>query len=144
MTTTTTTTTTTKKAFAVVLLALFLSLCVADETGYHVCSAGDARFVGTYRPSREELDGATVHYNDKDMAIFRNNGFWYLGNLGPWPPETHYRCVWDVGCNYKQSTPPVGPDAKWTAAKTHGKEPAPTLSTQACTESSSPLATEEL
>ena len=129
-----------------VLLSLlfFFTLIVAADEAYHVCAAGDARFIGTYRPSREELDGAMVYYNDKDMAMFRNNGFWYFGNLGPWPPETHYRCVWDAGCNYKQSTPPVGPDAKWAAAKTHGKDPAPTLSSHACTESSSPLASEEL
>jgi len=37
------------------------------------------------------MDGVPTYTNAKEMTFFRNNGFWYLGSLASWPPETHYR-----------------------------------------------------
>jgi hypothetical protein len=113
---------------------------------YYVCEAGDPRFLGQYEPGKEEIDGVPVYNNEKDMSFYRNHGFWYLGNLGPWPPETHYRCVdTETGCNYKKDRPPAGSEGKWSSSVSWGKDPPPVVSRSPCSDTvSSTLANEEL
>ena len=45
--------------------------------------------------------------NDKERSFFRNKGFWYLGNLGVWPPDTYFRCVDGDGCTIGEEFPPI-------------------------------------
>jgi hypothetical protein len=58
--------------------------------------------IGKYTAGKETLDGAPTYSNSNDLSIFRNKGFWYIGNLAPWPPVTAYRCVEQQGCNYME------------------------------------------
>ena len=135
------------------LLTIFLTLnsvvvthAEGEEAGlfYYVCEAGDPRFLGKYEPGKEEIGGVPVYNNENDMSIYRNNGFWYIGNLGPWPPATHYRCVADAGCNYRNDKPPAL-EGKWTSSASWGKDPPPVVSTSPCSDKlSSTLANEEL
>ena len=85
--------------FVAVSILLFASVALnaanAANAEYSICSAGDKQLLGSYKISESDtLDEAPVWTNGNDeLSIFRNKGFWYIGNLGPWPPETHYRCV---------------------------------------------------
>jgi hypothetical protein len=65
------------------------------------------------------------------MSFFRNRNFWYLGNLGPWPPETHYRCVELDDCNKGLDYPPSSDDGKWTPSKKHA-DSVPNISKVPC------------
>ena len=131
--------------FAIVYSVLILPTEATSDEVFYVCEAGDARFLGQYVGSKEQIDNVAVYYNDKDMALYRNNGFWYLGNLIPWPPETHYRCVSETGCNYRQDKPPSTKDGKWTAAVKWGKDPPPVITLEPCSgKAASTLANEEL
>lgn len=70
----------------------------ADTEGYDssifVCEAGDNKFVGKYTASMDvKEDNVPIYSNKNEMSFYRYNGFWYLGDLEPWPPVTHYRCV---------------------------------------------------
>lgn len=56
----------------------------------------------------------------------------YLGDLGTWPPKTHYRCLDIEGCNYNMIIPPTSIEGTWTAAKSFGKEPIPVITSDAC------------
>jgi hypothetical protein len=60
------------------------------------------QMIGKYTAGKETLDGAPTYSNSNDLSIFRNKGFWYIGNLAPWPPVTAYRCVEQQGCNYME------------------------------------------
>lgn len=115
-------------------LILLLCLFVATVHGLSVCEAGEEALLGEYIKEEENsMDGAPVFTNANDMSFFRNKGFWYLGNLGPWPPETHYRCVEAEGCNYMESTPPVSAEGTvWSASKMFGSEPVPVITEGAC------------
>jgi len=138
--------------FCILLILVFTlfthQTAVASTTDeiFHICEAGDPRFLGQYVGSKEQIDNVALYYNDKDMALYRNNGFWYLGNLIPWPPETHYRCVSESGCNYRQDKPPSTRDGKWTAAAKFGIEPPPVITLEPCSsgKAASTLANEEL
>ena len=94
---------------------------------YHCCTAGEPEFLGTYTEDGEN-DGAPKYTNAKSRSIFRNNGFWYMGDLSGWPPETYYRCV--EGCASGASSPPL---EGYQATKTRGVAQAPILSTEECT-----------
>lgn len=72
-----------------ILVIGFVKRVISEE--YHICSCEDPQFLGTYTKSVDTMDGAPVYTNMNEMSFFRNNGFWYIGNLAPWPPETHYR-----------------------------------------------------
>lgn len=125
------------------MLALFLTaiLCAIAITSsaIYICDAGDPAFLGNYSPSAETLDGVPIFTNANDMSFFRNKNHWYLGNLGPWPPETHYRCVQHDGCNFGASTPPTSAEGQWTAAKRFGKDPVPAIKNEPCATSSEEL-----
>lgn len=55
-----------------------------------------------------------------------------MGNLEPWPPETHYRCVQIEGCNYDVEYPPTTFDGQWTGTKQYGIDPVPIITTRPC------------
>ena len=109
-----------------------ISAVGAEGVAYSICSAGDSQLVGSYTMSESEtLDDAPVWTNGNDISFFRNKGFWYIGDLGPWPPETHYRCVEAEGCNQGEAFPPTE-GGIWTASKRFGKEPLPVISVGPC------------
>lgn len=78
------------------------------------------------------MDGVQVFSNSHDMSFFRNKGFWYIGNLAPWPPETHYRCVEQEGCNYNMPLPPISNEGEWKGSKRYNKSKAPVISLEPC------------
>merc|ERR1719316_2559336 len=86
---------------AALLSVLLLGQAAAN---YHCCSAGEPRFLGTYKEDGEQ-DGAPKFTNSNGMTVFRNNGFWYMGDMVEWPPKTFYRCV--EGCASGTATPPL-------------------------------------
>jgi len=127
------------------LLSLLLSLLLllhafsargdeAGKTTLYVCEAGDPTFMGAFLQGSETMDGMPVFSNANDRSFFRNKGFWYLGDLGPWPPETHYRCVEAEGCNPGGELPPTTAEGAWTASKRFGKEPVPVITSTPCSE----------
>jgi hypothetical protein len=85
------------------------------------------------------MDGVPTFSNANDLSFFRNKGFWYLGNLAPWPPETHYRCVEAEGCNYGLNYPPSTNEGAWKPAKKHDKGNLPVISTEPCVQANEEL-----
>ena len=112
-------------------LAAQVSGAVA-ETLIHVCEAEDSKFLGTYMASEAAMDGELVFSNEHDMSFFRNKGFWYLGNMETWPPETHYRCVQPEGCNFDGPIPPMTGEGMWEGSKKFNKLVAPDILLAPC------------
>eukprot|EP01040_Poterioochromonas_malhamensis_P009359 gene9359-10162_t len=56
----------------------------------------------------------------------------FLGDLAPWPPETHYRCVEASGCNYNLATPPTSEEGDWKGSKKHNDGGSPRVSATPC------------
>jgi hypothetical protein len=111
---------------------IFLEAVVNFLTGekeYWVCSCGDERFLGKYTVGKE-IGGRPTYVNDREMAFFNNNNFWYLGSLESWPPATHYRCVDYEGCNMNENDLPI--PGKWTINRKLGKEPLPVIQETPC------------
>eukprot|EP00600_Ochromonadales_sp_CCMP1393_P008086 CAMPEP_0174954172 /NCGR_PEP_ID=MMETSP0004_2-20121128/276_1 /TAXON_ID=420556 /ORGANISM="Ochromonas sp., Strain CCMP1393" /LENGTH=133 /DNA_ID=CAMNT_0016201955 /DNA_START=53 /DNA_END=454 /DNA_ORIENTATION=+ len=102
------------------------------STEIHICEIDDPLFLGTYTATRENMDGVPIYSNANDMSIFRNKGFWYVGNLAPWPPETHYRCVEHDDCGYNENTPPGTVSGNWKASKKYDKGNQPVISLTPC------------
>ena len=51
-------------------------------------------YMRTYLQDKSNLhDNTPVYQNDNERFFFRNKGFWYIGDLAPWPPVTYFRCV---------------------------------------------------
>lgn len=123
------------------LLLSYFKLHAAGKELY-VCNAENPSFVGKYIAGSQKVDGADVFSNENDMSFFRSNGFWYLGNLEPWPPETHYRCVEPDGCNFKGDIPPTNEEGVWRGNRKFNSEKPPVISLLPCEESKS--AAEEL
>ena len=66
-----------------VVLLLLTLVSMAHSASYFICEAGDEILLGEYvQAESEEMDGAPVYSNGNDMSLFRNKGFWYIGNLG--------------------------------------------------------------
>ena len=65
--------------------------------------------------------------NEKGMSIFRHNGYWYMGDMRPWPPVTNYRCVAD--CNKDEDVPPM---VDFETNPNKGTDPAPSLRDEPC------------
>ena len=69
-------------------IAVLLCLCIlvvhGDSATYYICSAGDSNLLGAYTKSTDDtkVDGSYVFSNANEMSIFRNKGFWYIGDLG--------------------------------------------------------------
>lgn len=104
----------------------------ASSVVLYVCEASDSTFLGSYTAGSEKMDGVFVYTNEQDRSFFRSRGFWYLGNLGPWPPETHYRCVEAEGCNYNGEVPPTSEEGAWKGSKRFNDGGAPRITNQPC------------
>ena len=52
-------------------------------------------------------DSVPTFTNENDRSFFRNKGFWYLGSLANWPPDTYFRCVDGEGCTMNEESPSV-------------------------------------
>ena len=85
--------------------------------------------MGVYLPGAV-LDGVATFTNENDYSFYRNKGFWYIGDLSVWPPNTHYRCVLD--CPEGEDYPPSSETGVWTVNKKFGVEPAPLISEGPC------------
>jgi len=97
----------------------------------YVCEAGDSIYLGAYEEG-SMVDGVASYTNANDLSFFRNKGFWYLGNLAPWPPETHFRCVDGTGCAVSEDFPDLAEDSNWTANKKFAKGDVPKFSSVPC------------
>jgi hypothetical protein len=115
---------------ASLLLLSFFKVNAGKEI--YVCEAENPAFIGKYVPGSQQADGVDVYSNENDMSFFRSNGFWYLGNLEPWPPETHYRCVEPEGCNFQGEIPPTNDEGKWRGNRKFNSEKPPVVSTSPC------------
>jgi hypothetical protein len=121
--------------FAVLMISI-VKIHHANEI-FYVCEAHDSKFIGAYVAGRQNLDGVAVFSNQNDMSFFRSKGFWYLGNLAPWPPETHYRCVEAEGCNYNLPVPPTSEEGAWKGSKKYNDGGAPRVSATPCASATS-------
>lgn len=109
-----------------------IALVSARTPDFSICESADETLIGGYTIEPDtRMDNAPIYSNGNDVALFRNKGFWYIGNLAPWPPETYYRCVEAEQCNMGLDTPPTGKGV-WTASKKFGKEPVPVVVAGAC------------
>ena len=127
----------------------FLNLCAVLVLGFfklshatteiHICTSDDPLFLGTYTVGKQVMDGVPIYSNANDMSFFRNKGFWYVGNLAPWPPETHYRCVEPEGCEYGESYPPTTDQGAWKVAKKFDKGNLPVISSEPCVQANEEL-----
>ena len=108
-----------------VAMGLSLSLCSAS---LHVCSAGEAAFVGEYVEDSASSDGTSKFINENGMSVYRHQGYWYIGDMAPWPPVTYYRCI--EGCGYNSETPPL---TGYQPKKGVGVSPSPVLKLEPCT-----------
>lgn len=123
----------------VVLVVGFVELSEASSE-VHVCEADQPSFLGKYTAGKQVMDGVPIFSNANDMSFFRNKGFWYIGNLAPWPPETHYRCVEVEGCGYGDSVPPASAaGAGWKPAKKYDTGNLPVISIEPCSASNEEL-----
>lgn len=86
----------------------------------YICDTGnDESLRGIYEPFAGRLpaeddlgvprtsDGVPVYAGDHDRSIYRLNGYWYLGYMHGWPPESAWSCRRDCGAAHQES-PPLG------------------------------------
>ena len=67
--------------YLAVILSIILRLGMASKS-FYICEAGDEKVLGEYvRDSEMKMDGVDVYSNANELSIFRNKGFWYIGNL---------------------------------------------------------------
>ena len=67
--------------YLAVLLSIILRLGTASDS-FYIWEAGDEKVLGEYvRDSEMKMDGVDVYSNANELSIFRNKGFWYIGNL---------------------------------------------------------------
>jgi hypothetical protein len=126
--------------FALCILALLgmvrseeAAIAQAEESisELYVCNCGAPDFLGKYIISEDHVyDGVPSYVNAKGKSVFRNNGFWYVGDVSSWPLETHYRCVGHENCPMKRPNPPI--PGTWTVNRQVGKAPEPVLQTTPC------------
>mmetsp|Transcript_5332 Transcript_5332/g.5494 ORF Transcript_5332/g.5494 Transcript_5332/m.5494 type:complete len:134 (+) Transcript_5332:48-449(+) len=121
-------------------VAILFQIAVVRSTELYVCAAGDPVLLGSYTSSSADMmDGVPTFTNSNEMSFFRNNGFWYLGDLTSWPPKTHYRCVQPEGCNVGEAVPPTTAQGVWTVNKALGTEPIPEITLTQCASSKEEL-----
>ena len=124
---------------ALLLAVLAAMVSSTDNQVLYICESEDPVFLGAYSIGGSNVDDAPVYSNQHDMSFYRNKGFWYLGNLGPWPPETHYRCVEPEGCNYMSNVPPTSSEGAWKGSKRFNRDVAPLISKEPCASKSEEL-----
>ena len=114
----------------IVLIISLISISVSKEI--YCCESGHEGYLGKYEKG-QEVDGVPSYTNGNEMSFFRNKGFWYLGNLGPWPPETHFRCVDLENCGFEAEFPNIADNAEWSNNKKYsGDISTPKFSTTPC------------
>jgi len=65
------------------------------------------------------------------------------GNLEPWQPETHFRCVEPEGCNYNLPIPPISSEGAWKTNKRFQNDVIPVIQSEPCNENISGLGQNE-
>jgi len=101
----------------------------------YVCDSPGASLLGMYKASAETaLDGVHTFTNEHGKSFFRNKGFWYLGDLEPWPPITYYRCVEPEGCNYGLDNPPTSEEGEWSGNKKQNTDGPTLIQSEPCPE----------
>ena len=124
------------------MLVFFFVLCIFPlvlSKEIYVCESQDEKYLGKYVEG-QRIDGVPSYTNANELSFFRNKGFWYMGNLGPWPPETHFRCVDMEKCAYEGDFPSLGEDAAWTVnKKVSGDIDTPKFSESPCSRSDEEL-----
>ena len=120
--------------YYVLLCFILIAFVFASDSSpaevIYICNCGDSSFLGEYKIAMEEvMDGVPSYVSKRGKSIFRNNGFWYVGDVHQWPLQTHYRCVGHVDCP-RTPTPPI--PGFWTVNKFVGKAPSPVLQTTPC------------
>ena len=119
---------------ALVAVSCFATLTLAEGDGaadngggpFYICRAGMKDHEGTYK-AKGKQDGVHKYANEKGITLFRHKGYWYVGDMKPWPPVTNYRCVAD--CDKDEDTPPT---VAFETNPMKGKDPAPTLQAEPC------------
>eukprot|EP00937_MAST-01D_sp_MAST-1D-sp2_P000385 g385.t1 len=115
------------------LVLLCAGIAIADDAPapagpFYVCgNVGVKGTAGKY-VAKGHQDGVPKYTNEHGLSIFRHNGYWYFGDLKPWPPVTHYRCVAD--CPKDEDAPHPSYDFETNPQK--GKDPAPAIQAEAC------------
>ena len=58
----------------------------------YVCQSNDPTFLGTFKiDTTVKMDKVHTYTNGNGRSFYRSNGFWYLGMLENWPPDTYFR-----------------------------------------------------
>eukprot|EP01031_Cornospumella_fuschlensis_P029272 gene29272-35339_t len=115
------------------LLAAVLSIAAEETPSIYICEASNPDLLGVYVAGKSNnMDDAPVFSNEKEMSFFRNRGFWYLGSLATWPPETHYRCVEPEGCNFGIDVPPTNEEGDWKGSKRFNDGVPPVIRSSPC------------
>uniref|UniRef100_A0A7S2BWQ9 Uncharacterized protein n=1 Tax=Florenciella parvula TaxID=236787 RepID=A0A7S2BWQ9_9STRA len=109
-------------------LVLLAFTIAAASANFYICESGSEQFLGHYTMDTSKTDGAPKFSNDEGMSVYRHSGYWYIGDLGPWPPETHYRCI--QGCEHGMDSPQL--DKVYEQNRNIGQLPAPTLQADPC------------
>jgi len=124
--------------FLLLLIGLGLaSLAVGKDI--YICESADVKYLGKYAEGAM-VDGVASYTNENELSFFRNKGFWYIGNLGLWPPETHFRCVDAEDCGFEQDFPAIDEKSAWSGNKKFsGETPVPKFSTDPCSDNASEL-----
>mmetsp|Transcript_10763 Transcript_10763/g.13054 ORF Transcript_10763/g.13054 Transcript_10763/m.13054 type:complete len:119 (+) Transcript_10763:50-406(+) len=107
-------------------LFIFFAQILAVSSSFYICDSGNPKFIGHFVEDAV-ADGSPKYVNEEGMSIFRHQGYWYLGDMAPWPPVTHYRCI--EGCGYNSPTPPLN---GYQPKKNIGESPAPILQEEPC------------
>merc|ERR1712227_960020 len=48
--------------------------------------------------------GSYIYTNEEGRSIWQNRGFWYIGDMTTWPPETYFRCM-NMPCTFEIEYP---------------------------------------
>jgi len=48
--------------------------------------------------------GSYIYTNEEGKSIWQRHGFWYIGDMSSWPPQTYFRCL-DMPCTYNRDFP---------------------------------------
>jgi hypothetical protein len=112
------------------LIAALMIVCAfaGENDTFYICPpTGMAKHIGNYT-AKGFQDGVSKYTNKvSGMSIYRNNGYWYVGDVNNWPPTTHYRCVSD--CEKDGESPPL---VQFETNAKKAKDPAPVIQASPC------------
>lgn len=110
----------------IISAALAAIASCAEPASFHVCNAGFSSHIGEYKQAQAQ-DGVFRYTNENGISVYRHNGYWYMGDMRPWPPVTTYRCVFE--CPKDEDFPPL---VTFETNAKKGKDPAPILQAEPC------------